>query len=177
QPLQGDTHQVMNFASFSGDFATLGGLDLGQGLFWRPEFDPAAMRLVAFSVPQNRPPVAGDDEATTAEDTPRNIAVLANDSDPDGGPLTVQAVDTGGTSGTVAINVGGATLTYTPRDNFAGIDRFRYTVSDGRGGTDVAQVTVQVESAATADLVVTSFTAPTEHLIGNPAQAAVTWTV
>ncbi|HWN43614.1 MAG TPA: cadherin-like domain-containing protein, partial [Thermoanaerobaculia bacterium] len=92
----------------------------------------------------NRPPVAVDDSATTEEDTPWNVAVKANDSDPDGDPLTVASV-TQGANGSAAIQAGG-TVTYTPNPNFHGSDAFTYTVSDGQVFTDTATVSVTVNS-------------------------------
>ena len=43
----------------------------------------------------NDPPVAVDDTATVAEDSAVNVAVLANDTDPDSETLTVTAVTQG----------------------------------------------------------------------------------
>src|SRR5207253_10172882 len=43
-------------------------------------------------VPGNNPPVANNDSASTNEDTPVTINVLANDSDPDGDLLSVASV-------------------------------------------------------------------------------------
>lgn len=91
----------------------------------------------------NPAPIAGNDSATTNEDTPVTIAVLANDSDPDGDPLTVTAASA--LNGTVTINANG-TLTYAPNANFNGTDTINYTVSDGQGGTATATVTVTVNS-------------------------------
>uniref|UniRef100_UPI0014216010 Ig-like domain-containing protein n=1 Tax=Thalassoroseus pseudoceratinae TaxID=2713176 RepID=UPI0014216010 len=88
----------------------------------------------------NDAPIAVDDDATTDEDTPVVINVLANDSDVEGDTLTVSAV-TPGTNGTVTINPDG-TLTYTPAANFAGSDTFTYTINDGNGGSDTATVNV-----------------------------------
>ncbi len=90
----------------------------------------------------NPPPEAVDDTATTDEDTPVNIPVLANDSDPDGDPLTVTAADAG--NGTVVIEADG-TVTYTPNEDFNGTDTITYTISDGNGGTSTATVTVTVD--------------------------------
>ena len=45
-------------------------------------------------LPVNDPPEAVDDAAETAEDTPVNIAVLDNDTDPEGDPLTVAEIST-----------------------------------------------------------------------------------
>ena len=89
----------------------------------------------------NPAPTATNDAATTAEDTPVNIAVLTNDTDPDGDPLTVTVATAG--KGTVVINPDG-TITYTPNANFNGTDTITYTISDGQGGTSTATVTVTV---------------------------------
>ncbi|MGM3161912.1 Ig-like domain-containing protein, partial [Dickeya undicola] len=91
--------------------------------------------------PVNDAPVAANDTATTAEDTPVTVNVLANDSDVDGDTLTVTAASAG--HGTVVINANG-TLTYTPNANFNGTDTVTYTVSDGHGSTATASVTVTV---------------------------------
>ena len=92
----------------------------------------------------NDPPLAVDDPATTPEDTPVEIPVLVNDSDPDGtlNPATV-AIVSGPDHGSVAI-VGGV-VTYTPDPGFHGIDRFTYTVADNEGATsNVATVTIRI---------------------------------
>ena len=91
--------------------------------------------------PVNDAPVAGDDSAITDEDTPVNVAVLANDSDVDGDALSVTSALAG--NGTVAIESDGS-LTYTPNADFNGTDTITYTVDDGNGGTDSADVTVNV---------------------------------
>src|SRR6266545_3248106 len=84
--------------------------------------------IVTWTVtPANRAPLA--DTASTPVGTPVAIDVLANDTDPDGNPLTITAV-TQGTHGTVTIS--GTTMTYTPAATFAGLDSFTYTISDGR---------------------------------------------
>lgn len=96
----------------------------------------------------NRAPVAAADSATTPAGSPVTVAVLANDSDPDGDPLTVSAV-TQPTSGTAAINANN-TVTYAPKAGFSGTDRFTYTAADGRGGTTTATVTITVSPPAAA---------------------------
>ncbi len=93
--------------------------------------------------PPNNPPVAVDDSATTAEDTPVSIPVKANDSDPDGDPISITNVGTP-TSGTAALDPSGNAILYTPAPNANGTATFDYTLSDGHGGTDTATVTVTV---------------------------------
>jgi CshA-type fibril repeat protein len=86
-------------------------------------------------------PVAEDDTAETDEDTPVTIAVLANDTDADGDPLTVIAASTD--DGTVTINDDG-TIEFTPNPDFNGEATITYTITDGNGGEDTAEVTVTV---------------------------------
>jgi RHS repeat-associated protein len=106
-------------------------------------FDIGAMEKLP-PTPDNQPPDAVDDTATTAASVAVAIVVLANDTDPNGDSLTVTSV-TQGTQGTVALanNV----ATYTPATGFTGSDTFTYTISDGRGGSDTATVTVSVSAA------------------------------
>ncbi len=92
--------------------------------------------------PLNDAPMATDDEATTAEDAAVTIAVLANDTDVDGNPLSITSV-TQGSHGAVVINPDN-TVSYTPAPNFFGVDTFIYTASDGQGGSDSATVNVTV---------------------------------
>lgn len=90
--------------------------------------------------PVNDPPNAADDTAATQQNLPITIAVLSNDTDPEGNPLTIIAV-TDPPHGSVVVNPDG-TITYTPDTDFTGPDSFTYTISDGQGGTDSATVTV-----------------------------------
>ncbi len=89
----------------------------------------------------NRPPNAQNDSATTNEDNAVTINVRANDSDPDGDPLTITS-NTQPSNGTA--NCSATNCTYNPNANFNGSDSFTYTVSDGRGGTSTATVNVTV---------------------------------
>ncbi len=87
-----------------------------------------------------QPPVAVNDSAVTLKNTPVTIAVLANDSDPQGLPLKVASV-TQGAHGTVVINANN-TVTYTPAPKFTGSDSFAYSVTNG---TNAASATVSVQ--------------------------------
>jgi hypothetical protein len=89
-------------------------------------------------------PIANPDNYTVDEDSRDNrLDVLANDRDPDDDTLTIMAV-TQGTIGTVIIIDGGARVSYTPDPQEFGNDSFRYTVDDGKGGSDTARVDVTV---------------------------------
>ena len=92
----------------------------------------------------NSPPHADNDSATTDEGQPVGINVLANDTDPDGDPLTISSLDTTSANGGTISDNGDGTVTYTPADGFTGTDTFNYHISDGNGGTDDARVTVTV---------------------------------
>ncbi len=94
--------------------------------------------------PVNDAPVAAGDTATTFRGVPVNIPVRSNDTDVDGDVLTVVSVSQGSAGGTVTINGGGTGVTLTPRNSFFGQETFTYTVSDGKGGTSAALVTVNV---------------------------------
>lgn len=95
--------------------------------------------------PANQPPVANPDTATVAFGSQFNaINVLANDTDPDGDPRTLSNAGNTDKGGTVAIQSG--QVVYTPAPTFSGVERFSYTVSDGRGGTAQGQVTVTVSA-------------------------------
>ncbi len=90
----------------------------------------------------NLPPNANNDVATTPENTPVTIPVLANDSDPEGGPLTITSISNEPTNGTVEIVNG--EIVYTPNPDFVGVDSFTYLVCDVQGLCDEATVGVAV---------------------------------
>jgi hypothetical protein len=93
--------------------------------------------------PANHPPVAKADQVTLFCDGSELIAVLANDRDPDGDALKVIAV-TRPANGTATVTPDGKRVRYEPKRRFRGTDRFTYTISDGKGGTASATVTVTV---------------------------------
>ncbi|MGF1475006.1 MAG: Ig-like domain-containing protein [Geminicoccaceae bacterium] len=96
-------------------------------------------------LPANVAPVAGDDAFEVAKGTTLAIAIdslLSNDTDANNDPLEIVS--------TSAPNVGSidfdedGNLLYTAPDDFEGTDSFTYEVSDGRGGTDTAEVQIGV---------------------------------
>ncbi len=98
---------------------------------------------------ENEPPVVVDDTFTTGEDTQLDLPVsgagspAANDTDLDGDPLTVTAVNNA-SGGSVSIS--GGQIHFVPASNVCGAAAggFDYTVSDGKGGTDGGHVTVDI---------------------------------
>jgi len=96
--------------------------------------------------PVNDPPVAVNDSANAADNgVGVPVAVLTNDSDPDGDTITVVGV-TQGSKGTVTFTPTG--VTYTPNRGTSGVDTFTYTISDG-ALTATATVTITVAPAPT----------------------------
>jgi hypothetical protein len=98
----------------------------------------------------NTAPDAKDDSATTSEDNSVTIHVLANDTDPESDALQITSVSTP-SHGTATINNNATPsntaddyIDYDPVDNYNGTDTFTYTISDGQGGTDTANVNVTV---------------------------------
>jgi VCBS repeat-containing protein len=96
----------------------------------------------------NRPPVANADnyqirEDATLETTPDN-GVLANDVDEQPSLLRAVLVD-GPSHGTLNLSENGA-FTYQPAANFFGEDTFTYRADDGESLSNLATVTISIES-------------------------------
>ncbi|MGD8590310.1 MAG: Ig-like domain-containing protein, partial [Chromatiales bacterium] len=100
------------------------------------------LRFLAIGADGNLPPIGTPDSATVVESGSITIDVLANDSDPEGQPLSIVGVNTTGTTGTVTCN---GTCSYTAAAG-AGTDTFTYDVSDGVNTTAGVLVTVTVEA-------------------------------
>jgi VCBS repeat-containing protein len=125
---------------------------------------PVSANVQVNVTPVNDPPVAQNDNTNTPEDTPKDIDVLANDSDVDGDPLTItevngqpvkdpvtgDPVDIPVPGGTVKLDDGGNTdptddvLTFTPDTDYTGTVSFTYTIEDPSGETSTATVTINV---------------------------------
>lgn len=117
-----------------------------------------------YAVPRdNAAPSARDDTATVAEDALLVLSVLANDTDPDGDPLTVtringEAIAVDGTvvlasGASVTLNADGS-LNYAQNGAFETLntgdtaaESFTYTVIDGAGERATARVDITVEGA------------------------------
>ena len=116
----------------------------------------------------NAAPIAVNDSATTAKDTAVTIAVRGNDTDPDGGALTVTGV-TQGANGSVVIDAITGNPIYTPNAGFSGTDAFTYTISDGQGATATATVTVTVDANSLPTAVDDAATAVISIPVSIPA--------
>ena len=124
----------------------------------------------------NEAPSAGPDTATAAEDSAVVVAVLTNDTDPDGDTLTVARRDAP-LHGRVAVQADN-TLAYTPARDFNGKDIFTYTASDGRL-THETTVTVTVNAVndqpkfpSTSTTRTVAEGAPAAAPVGRPVTAA-----
>lgn len=99
--------------------------------------------------PVNDAPVANDDTATTNEDTPVVINVLANDTDVDGNPdpATVTII-VPPSHGVATVNPATGAVTYTPSQDYNGVDSLVYEVYDNGfplpALSDTATVTITV---------------------------------
>lgn len=89
----------------------------------------------------NRAPVANADSAVTVKNVPVAIPVLVNDTDADGDALSVTMV-TKPANGSVTVS--GSQIVFTPVRNFTGSTAFIYTVTDGKGGSASATVSLIV---------------------------------
>ncbi|BAJ00515.1 Ig-like domain-containing protein [Shewanella violacea] len=97
----------------------------------------AAVNLVIV----NEAPIAQDDSAFTQQGQMVIVDVLANDSDPDGDPLTITQFNA--PNGTVVLNPDN-TISYTPDANFSGLEIISYVISDGIGSVASANILVTV---------------------------------
>ncbi|MEY4387618.1 MAG: hypothetical protein RLY20_2901, partial [Verrucomicrobiota bacterium] len=119
----------------------------------------------------NDAPLAQNDSATTVQDVPVSVNVLANDSDVDGGTLAIVSFTTGA-NGSVS-NSGGGVLLYSPNPAFSGSDSFSYTITDGQGGTNSATVTLTVNATAGGTPYWTNLLVATEAFVRGGTSAAL----
>jgi len=141
----------------------------------------ATAALTVTVIPVNDPPVATDDTRSTPEDTPLFIDVLGNDTDAESDPLVVteingQPINVGAprvvTNGVVFLQNNGQ-LMFIASQNYTGPVSFSYTISDGNGGTDTADVLIDVTPVNDAPAAIDDSTSTAEDtpvvvdLIGN----------
>lgn len=93
----------------------------------------------------NQPPIANGESFTFDEDHVLNSnsvgELTANDSDPDGDPLTVVLVEAPA-HGVLVLD--GGNFVYTPSANYFGDDAFRYLVNDGELSSEVVSAILSI---------------------------------
>ncbi len=139
----GDSGLVFN--DTNGDLVAETPYDVTLSQQWNATVAPGASVLLESSTrfdAENRAPIAVADTTSTGRDSPVDVDVRANDSDPDGDSFRVVSL-TEPAHGTVSIQPSG-TIRYTPSSGYEGGDSFTYTVDDGRGGTASAAVALTV---------------------------------
>lgn len=152
----GDT---LTIQQASANFGTVVISDDGQSLWYTPPQDFIGHAVVNYNIADgnngsanatanvtvyyNRPPSFTDSTASTDDKTAIDINVLANASDADGDTLSISSA--AAQQGTVAITAA-QTLRYTPKAGFSGTDEISVQISDGRGGTAQAKVSVTVQA-------------------------------
>ena len=113
---------------------------------------------ITIDVVPNTPPVAEDDEITTDEDTPLDVAVLADngngpDHDADGDPLIISNFDGTSVTGATIVMTATGELHYDPRTSdtlnslpagATAVDAFEYEIEDTFGDMDTAMASVIV---------------------------------
>jgi hypothetical protein len=107
---------------------------------------------VAFAVAGalgNQSPTANNDSGfITPENTALQIpasALLANDTDPNGYPLSITSVSSP-SNGTVTYDSGTQVVTFVPANNYMGSAGFTYSITNGHGGTASANVSLTVSA-------------------------------
>ena len=98
----------------------------------------------AFS---NTVPTASPQSVSTAEDTAKAITLVGADTDADTLTYSIVSSPTNGT-----LSGSGATITYTPNDNYSGTDSFTFKVNDGTVDSAVATVSITVTPVNDAPL-------------------------
>ena len=112
------------------------------------------VRIAVVARPStNSNPVAVPDRATVRVGQTMPIPVLANDSDPDGDPISLLTTGKDAPTkphvGTVTIDPDGKQLDFSaPADATDGSQSFSYSIADGRGGSARGVVTVKIVTVA-----------------------------
>jgi hypothetical protein len=94
-----------------------------------------------------KPPAAVDDDLGARPGRTTSLPVLLNDHDPNGDPIVISEVsDVTGAGARVTVVEDGQRLQVALPSRASGTVTFRYTITDGNGGSDTATVRVTVRS-------------------------------
>jgi len=108
--------------------------------------------IATATITVDKAPVANNDNAITAVNTPVTINLPVNDANGDAAlaPSTVTIVQQP-LHGTVTVNTANGVATYTPNPGYFGQDNFTYTIKDQNGSlSNVANVTILIPQGPTA---------------------------
>jgi hypothetical protein len=138
-----------NYASFTFKVVDDGGIAIGG-----QDTDLVA-NTITINVFQNTPPVAVDDNYLVAANGTVALTPLTQDSDSDGGTLSVVSINgvtlTPGTAQTITVPDGlvsvsaAGEITFTPNTNFNGTVTIPYVITDGQGGSATANEIIEVK--------------------------------
>ncbi|MBW3662014.1 MAG: tandem-95 repeat protein [Actinobacteria bacterium] len=95
---------------------------------------------VSVTVLENSAPVASAVEASTAEDTAKQLTLPASDADDDSLTWSIVSAPVHGDLGALVGNV----VTYTPDPDYNGTDSFTFKANDGLSDSNVATVDITV---------------------------------
>ncbi|MEO1200171.1 MAG: Ig-like domain-containing protein, partial [Pseudomonadota bacterium] len=126
-----------------------------------------AFSYEAIAVPEQSPIAEDDDLSTVLNDRATPLFVTQNDSDPDGGTVTITGIN-GGTdlqevpiffavngqptttqAGTISLENGSSALTFLPLPGVSGSVQFTYEITDDEGDTDPATVVFDLSAPQT----------------------------
>ncbi len=130
----------------------------------------------------NKRPIALEDTLVVVRDSgPTAVDVLANDTDPEGGPLDL--ISASAALGTAAV-AADDTVLYTPPPGLTGFDTVIYEITDDQGQTRAGQVNVTIIAPALSidtqpdnTLVVNAASGLVDVTVTQPAAFAGTWEI
>lgn len=114
---------------------------IGDG---RGGYAQATVTVTIGNAVADLPPIARSDRATTTPATQVSISVLANDSDPENGALTIGRASVEAIFGTVTIS--GQSITFQPASGFTGVATIDYAAVDAAANAAEAIALVEVSA-------------------------------
>ncbi|MCK5098142.1 MAG: carboxypeptidase regulatory-like domain-containing protein, partial [Desulfobacteraceae bacterium] len=125
------------------------------------------VKTISFEAISNKIPIADPQNITLDEDSSTSIVLTGSDQDNDPLTFTVQTnPEHGQLTGTAP------DLTYTPSENYNGIDSFTFVANDGKSNSEPAVITIEVTPVIDPPTVTLSAD-PTE--INKGETSTLTW--